>query len=69
LVKKIGRKDGSPLINSLMSEVNRNYFMAYKKAILDYILKDKEEMVRTGINIIFKTIPDWGKPKHMRVTS
>lgn len=52
-----------------MSEVNRNYFMAYKKAILDYILKDKEEMVRTGINIIFKTIPDWGKPKHMRVTS
>ena len=41
LVKKIGKKDGSPLINSLISEVNTEYYLAYKKSVLDYILKDK----------------------------
>ena len=45
-----------------MTETNKEYYRAYKKAVLDYILKDKEEMVRTGINITFKTVPEWGKP-------
>ena len=41
LVKKLGRKDGSPLINSLMNEVNTEYYLAYKKSVLNYILRDK----------------------------
>jgi hypothetical protein len=53
LVRKLGRKDGSPLINSLMNEVNTDYYMAYKKSVLNYILRDKEEMLRIGISITF----------------
>jgi hypothetical protein len=64
LVKKIGKKDGSPLINNLMVEVNKEYYLAYKKSVLDYILKDKSEMFRTGINLIFSTVSEWGKPVH-----
>jgi len=41
--------------------------MAYKKSVLDYILRDKEEMVRTGVNIIFKPVPDWGKPSRRKI--
>ena len=69
MVKKIGRQDGSPLINGLMSEANKSYYLAYKKAVLDYILKDKDEMARTGINITFKTVPEWGKPIKKSVAS
>lgn len=53
LVRKLGRKDGSPLINSLMNEVNAEYYLAYKKSVLNYILRDKEEMLRIGISITF----------------
>lgn len=66
LVKKIGKKDGSPLINSLMAEVNKEYYLAYKKSVLDYILKDKSEMFRTGINLIFSKVGEWGKPVHTK---
>ena len=45
-----------------MAEANKEYYLAYKKSVLDYILKDKEEMVRTGINLTFKRVPEWGKP-------
>jgi len=68
LVKKIGKKDGSPLINRLISEVNAEYYLAYKKSVLDYILKDKSEMVRTGINLVFTTVGEWGKPNIHRNT-
>jgi hypothetical protein len=66
LVKKIGKKDGSPLINSLMVEVNKEYYLAYKKSVLDYILKDKSEMFRTGIHLIFDTVGEWGKSVHTK---
>ena len=62
LVKKLGRKDGSPLINSLMNEVNTEYYLAYKKSVLNYILRDKEEMLRIGISITFTPQNEWGKP-------
>lgn len=55
LVRKLGRKDGSPLINSLMNEVNAEYYLAYKKSVLNYILRDKEEMLRIGISITFNS--------------
>jgi hypothetical protein len=67
LAKKIGHKDGSPLVNALMSEVNNDYYKAYKKSVLDYILKDKEEMVRTGVSIIFKPAADWGRPLKRKI--
>ena len=56
LVKKLGRKDGSPLINSLMNEVNVEYYMAYKKSVLNYILRDKDETMRIGISITFNNL-------------
>jgi hypothetical protein len=62
LVKSLGRKDGSPLINGLMAEASRDYYLAYKKAVLDYILKDKDEMVRTGISLTFGKVVEWGRP-------
>jgi hypothetical protein len=53
LVKKLGRRDGSALINTLINEVNADYYFAYKKSVLNYILKDREEMVRVGISLSF----------------
>lgn len=67
LVRKLGRKDGSPLINSLMNEVNNDYYMAYKKSVLNYILRDKEEMLRIGISITFNNLLEWGKPVHRKM--
>lgn len=67
LVRKLGRKDGSPLINSLMNEVNTDYYMAYKKSVLNYILRDKEEMLRIGISIAFNNLIEWGKPVHRKM--
>lgn len=51
-----------------MEEANNEYYLAYKKAVLDYILKDKDEMVRTGINISFKAVREWGKPIKKKLT-
>jgi len=44
-----------------MAEVNKEYYKAYKKAVLDYILKDRDEMTRVGISIVFKPVKDWGQ--------
>ncbi len=66
LVKKLGRKDGSVLINSLINEVNADYYLAYKRSVLNYILKDREEMVRVGISMSFEKSSEWGKVGEIR---
>ena len=45
-----------------MNEVNSDYYMAYKRSALNYILRDKEEMLRIGISITFNNSAEWGKP-------
>ena len=37
------------LIDSMLKEINRDYFDSVRKSILDYILKDSNEMRRLGI--------------------
>jgi len=37
------------LIDSMLSEINNDYFDSVRKSILDYILKDDNEMRRLGI--------------------
>jgi dynein heavy chain len=37
------------LIDSMLNEINRDYFDSVRKSILDYILKDSNEMRRLGI--------------------
>mmetsp|Transcript_44080 Transcript_44080/g.42729 ORF Transcript_44080/g.42729 Transcript_44080/m.42729 type:complete len:213 (+) Transcript_44080:872-1510(+) len=37
------------LIDSMLNEINKDYFDSVRKSILDYILKDEHEMRRLGI--------------------
>ena len=37
------------LIDSMLNEINKDYFDSVRKSILDYILKDDNEMRRLGI--------------------
>ena len=37
------------LIDSMLNEINKDYFDSVRKSILDYILKDENEMRRLGI--------------------
>lgn len=37
------------LIDSMLNEINKDYFDSVRKCILDYILKDENEMRRLGI--------------------
>jgi len=37
------------LIDTMLNEINKDYFDSVKKSILDYILKDDNEMRRLGI--------------------
>ena len=37
------------LIDSMLNEINKDYFDSVRKAIMDYILKDENEMRRLGI--------------------
>jgi hypothetical protein len=60
LVRSLGRKVGSPLIDELINEVNRSYYTASKKAILDYILKDEDEKRRIGVTQTYTAVPEWG---------
>ena len=50
----------------MINEVNQEYFQAYKKAVLDYVLKDQEERRRVGIGVIFKKAREWGEPTAVR---
>jgi hypothetical protein len=46
-----------------MNEANQEYYRAYKKSILDYILKDAKERERTSISVIFDPPVEWGERK------
>lgn len=43
-----------------MNEANQEYYRAYKKSILDYILKDSKERERTSIHVVFRPPTEWG---------
>lgn len=48
------------LIDSMLSEINNDYFDSVRKSILDYILKDDNEMRRLGIQQVLNQPIDWG---------
>ena len=48
------------LVDSMLKEMNENYYNAVKKSILDYILKDENEMKRLEIYQVLNTPIDWG---------
>jgi dynein heavy chain, axonemal len=37
------------LIDTMLNEINKDYFDSVRKSILDYILKNESEMRRLGI--------------------
>ena len=37
------------MIDSMLNEINKDYFDSVRKSILDYILKDEDEKRRLGI--------------------
>lgn len=51
------------IMDKSINEANQLYYFAYKKSILDYILKDEKERERTGICTIFNPPVDWGTRK------
>ena len=44
----------------MLNEINKDYFDSVKKSILDYILKDDNEMRRLGIQQVLDRPIDWG---------
>ena len=48
------------LVDSMLKEMNENYYDAVKKSILDYILKDENEMRRLEIYQVLNCPIDWG---------
>ena len=48
------------LIDTMLNEINKDYFDSVKKSILDYILKDDNEMRRLGIQQVLNRPIDWG---------
>lgn len=48
------------LVDSMLKEMNENYYNAVKKSILDYILKDENEMKRLEIYQVLNSPIDWG---------
>lgn len=44
----------------MLNEINKDYFDSVKKSILDYILKDLNEMRRLGIQQVLNRPIDWG---------
>ena len=47
------------LIDTILNEINKDYFDSVKKSILDYILKDENEMRRLGIQQVLNRPIDW----------
>lgn len=46
----------------MLNEVNQDYYDSVRKAILDYVLKDKDECKRIGITETYETVADYGQP-------
>ena len=48
------------MIDSMLNEINKDYFDSVRKSILDYILKDEAEMKRLGIQQVLDQTITWG---------
>lgn len=48
------------LIDTMLNEINKDYFDSVRKSILDYILKDENEMRRLGIQQVLNQPITWG---------
>ena len=48
------------LIDTMLNEINKDYFDSVRKSILDYILKDENEMKRLGIQQVINKPITWG---------
>jgi dynein heavy chain len=48
------------LIDTMLNEINKDYFDSVRKSILDYILKNEQEMKRLGIQQVLNQPTDWG---------
>lgn len=48
------------LVDAMLNEINKDYHDSVRKAILDYILKDENEMRRLGIQQVLNAPIDWG---------
>jgi dynein heavy chain len=48
------------LIDSMLNEINKDYFDSVRKSIMDYILKDENEMRRLGIQQVINQPITWG---------
>ena len=44
----------------MLNEINKDYFDSVRKSILDYILKDENEMKRLGIQQVLNQPITWG---------
>ena len=48
------------LIDTMLNEINKDYFDSVRKSILDYILKNENEMKRLGIQQVLDQPIEWG---------
>jgi hypothetical protein len=61
-LKKVDEKHIESEVNKLVEEIKNDYNWSIKKAILDYILKDKKQQLRLGIQLInFGNLREWGE--------
>ena len=44
----------------MLTEIGDYYYNAIRKSILDYVLKNEEEMYRLGIMMTFNPVKDYG---------
>ena len=49
------------LIDSMLHEINKDYYDSVRKSILDYILLDDDEMKRIGIQQVYDRPIEWGE--------
>ena len=48
------------LIDTMLNEINKDYFDSVRKSILDYILRNEKEMKRIGIQQVLNQPIKWG---------
>jgi len=48
------------MINTMLNEINKDYYDSVRKSILDYVLKDESERYRIGIMSTFEEVLDYG---------
>jgi dynein heavy chain len=56
------------MIDTMLNEINKDYFNSVKKSILDYILKDETEMRRLGIQQVIDEPITWGEDFYKGIT-